>query len=375
MTAATTAFDTFLENIRLTQELREACQVARDDLQRKLLADATLSPIFVSMFLQGSYARHTGTKPNGADTHVDVDLVVVTNLIASPDGPWTPAAVLELFRPFLDREYPNSPEHPKHWEPNDRSIKISPIGSPVTLDLVVAAAPSKGQQTFFKSFRETGLPDLQIEARGDRDSQSITFNEAIERVTKAFGEGWKHEPLQIPSRDLRIWIPTHPLEQIRWTTDKNRSTDGHYVNVVKAIKWWRKQNPQGDYPKAYPLEHFIGDLCPDGITSVAQGVTRVLMAIRDTQQPWQHVRGVPRLFDRGVPQNDVFRRITPEQYRTFHDLASLAATAADAAFNAETNNESVSRWHDLFGPEFPAPQAPLTPPTGPAKATTSGRYG
>ena len=189
MTAATTAFDSFLENIRLTQELRIACQVARDDLQRKLLADATLNPIFVSMFLQGSYARHTGTKPNGADTHVDVDLVVVTNLKATPEGIWTPAAVLELFRPFLDREYPDQ------WEPNDRSMKISPTGSPVTLDLVITAAPSEGQDVIFKSFRES-RPEPLIEARGDRDSQSVVFSEAIERVTKAFGEGWKNEPLK-----------------------------------------------------------------------------------------------------------------------------------------------------------------------------------
>ena len=84
---------------------------------------------------------------------------------------------------------------------------------------------------------------------------------------------------------------------------------------------------------------------------------------------------MPILFDRGVPQNNVFKRITPEQYRTFHALATMAAKAAEAAFNADTNNESVSRWHELFGPEFPEPQPPLTPPSGPATPRTRGRYG
>jgi hypothetical protein len=369
MTAAPTSFDTFLENIRLPLEIRDACEEEHNRLRGKLLADPDLSPIFVSMFLQGSYARHTGTKPNENDTHVDVDLVAVTTL-----DPlfWTPARVVERFRPFLDREYP------KQWMPNDRSMKISPTGIAVTLDLVVTAAPSEVQQEFYKSFRESGVPDLRIESRGDRGSeQTAAFREAIERVNQAFGSAeWQREPLLIPSRDLKIWVPTHPLEQIRWTREKNGLTHGHYVNVVKAIKWWRKEGSHGEYPKAYPLEHLIGDTCPSSVDSVAEGVTRALEVIRDAYQPWQSVRGVPQLFDRGVPQNDVFRRITPDEYRTFHDMASRAATAARAALNTDTNAESVKRWHDLFGPEFPEPPAsPFSPPTEPAKARTSGRYG
>lgn len=369
MTAAPSSFDTFLENIRLSKELRDACQEAHNDLRRKLLADRELNPIFVSMFLQGSYARHTGTKPNGQDTHVDVDLVVVTTLDPRSN---TPEMVVARFRPFLDREYPSQ------WESNDRSMKISPTDKEVTLDLVVTAAPSEIQVELYKSFRESGVPDFQIEARGDRDSQrSVTFREAIERINKAFGGAeWQREPLLIPSRDLKIWIPTHPLEQIRWTAEKNARTAGHYINVVKAVKWWRKEHPEGEYPKAYPLEHFVGDTCPDDIDSVAEGVTRALEIIRDTKQPWQFGRGVPELYDRGVPTNDVFRRVTPEQYRIFHALATNAATDARAALAADTNAESVKRWHDLFGPEFPPPPAtPFSPPSGPAKATTSGRYG
>lgn len=368
MTAAPSSFDTFLEHIRLPKDLRDACQDAHNDLRRRLLAAPDLSPIIVSMFLQGSYARHTGTKPNGHDTHVDVDVVVVTTL--DPQV-WTPAMVVERFRPFLDREYPDQ------WEPNDRSIKIAPTDSAVTLDLVVTAAPSEIQQEFFKSFRETGEPRMLIEARGDPDSQQpVSFREAVERITKAYGGDWQRDPLLIPSRDLKTWIPTHPLEQIRWTTEKTGLTNGHYVNVVKAVRWWRKQNPEGEYPKAYPLEHLVGDTCPNAIDSVAEGVTRALETVRDTKQPWQFARGVPQLFDRGVPQNDVFRKITPQQYRIFHELASKAATDARAALNADTNAESVTRWHQLFGPEFPPPPAaPFSPPTGPAKATTRGRYG
>ena len=375
MTSANNSFDSFLENIRLTVELREACRVAHNDLRTKLLADRDLNPIFVSMFLQGSYARHTGRKPHGQDTHVDVDLVVVTTLDPTV---YTPDRVVARFTPFLNREYPNVEGQPKQWQRNDRSIKISPANSPVTLDLVVTAAPSEIQQEIHKAaFRETVAPEFDIEARGDPESQPLKFRESLERIAKSMRGGqWQNEPLLIPSRDLQTWVPTHPLEQLRWTQAKNDATDGHYINVVKAIRWWRKQNPIGEYPKSYPLEHFIGDMCPDDIDSVAEGVTRVLERIRDTQQPWLYGRGVPQLQDRGVPANDVFRKITPEQYRVFYDLAAGAAVQARTALDADTNPESITRWRNLFGPEFPPPPStPFTPPIAPAKPTTSGRYG
>ena len=89
---------------------------------------------------------------------------------------------------------------------------------------------------------------------------ALSFREALEKINKAVGStAWQQEPLLIPSRDLRTWIPTHPLEQIRWTIEKNDRTNGHYVNVVKALKWWRKHKPDGEYPKGYPLEHLIGE--------------------------------------------------------------------------------------------------------------------
>ena len=62
-----------------------------------------------------------------------------------------------------------------------------------------------------------------------------------------------------------------PLEQIAWTVEKNANTNDHYVNVVKAAKWWRAYKCDGKYPKGYPLEHLIGQNCPDNIGSVAEG--------------------------------------------------------------------------------------------------------
>jgi hypothetical protein len=338
-----TYFAGFLEEIRLTPELRKECEDAHKELRAKLLADPILSKIIVSIFLQGSYRRHTGCRPLTDDDHVDIDVVVVTNL---DPRVWTPAMVLEqLFKPFLDTHYP------KQWSPNDRSIEITPDGGRATIDLVPTSAPSEIEQQIF---RESD-PGFQIEARGDIERQvlmPVSLREAIKKVTGT--ETWQREPLMIPSRDLSRWVPTHPLAQIEWTEQKSVRTNGHYVNVVKAGKWWRKRHADGKYPKHYPLEHLIGANCPDWIGSVAEGVTRTFEAVRDNYRDYALSGTVPYLRDHGV-DHDVLRRVTPDQFDTFWRLMESAASQARAAMSAEGTANSAILWRDLLGPEFPQP--------------------
>lgn len=356
-------FGDFLEAIRLPPELRTECEDAHKDLRAKLHTDRLLSPIIISTFLQGSYRRHTGVRPLTEGDHVDVDVVVVTNVpIETP-----PKVVIEqLFRPFLDRHYP------KHWEPNDRSIKITPTGGHATIDLVPTSAPSEIEQQIFRE----ADPGFQIEARGDLERQPLVpaeFREAIKKITG--NEQWQREPLMIPSRDLERWVPTHPLAQIYWTDEKGGRTNGHYINVVKAGKWWRKRHADGEYPKGYPLEHVMGVNCPDEIESVAEGLTRTLESICNDYRVEAASGQVPYLRDHGVDQN-VFHRITPEQFATFWHLVDRAAVQAREALNAQTVAESAGLWRDLLGPEFPEPkEGGFVPPVTPATIRSGGRFG
>lgn len=342
MTAVITAFDTFLKNVRLPHVLAEQCRDEHLRLRALLLADVDLRDIIVSTFLQGSYRRDTGTKPNGEDSHADVDVVVVTTL--DPQR-YTPDLVVARFTPFLEKNYPGQ------WERQDRSIKITPNGKDVTLDLVVTAAPSKIQQEFFESVD----PTFKAARTGMPAPQPLNFREAFDRIVKSAQlEEWQREPLLIPDREAE-WQRTHPLEQIRWTLEKNDNTDGHYINVVRSLKWWRKENPDGKYPKGYPLEHLVGDACPDGIESVAEGLTLALEAIRDNYRIYVQMGQKPNLPDRGVPEHDVFKKITPEQFKNFWRLAETAAGKARTALNADGNANSMVLWRDLLGPEFPQP--------------------
>jgi hypothetical protein len=343
VTTATPAFERFLKNVRLPEELANQCRDEHLRLRGLLLVDADLRDIIVSTFLQGSYRRDTGTKPNGEDSHADVDVVAVTTL--DPNR-YTPDLVVARFTPFLERNYPGQ------WERQDRAIKITPNGKRITLDLVVTAAPSKIQQEFFESVD----PVFKAARAGVPAPQALNFREAFDRIAKSARlEEWQREPLLIPSRDLGRWERTHPLEQIRWTQEKNDDTDGHYINVARTLKWWRKENPDGKYPKGYPLEHLVGDTCPDGVGSVAEGVTLALEAIRDNYRFYVQAGLKPNVPDRGVPEHDVFKKITPEQFATFWRLVETAAGKARTALDADGNANSMVLWRDLLGPEFPQP--------------------
>jgi hypothetical protein len=169
-------------------------------------------------------------------------------------------------------------------------------------------------------------------------------------------EEWRLEPLKIPDRDVETWDPTHPLEQIKWTRDKNAACEGRYINVVKAIKWWHRNSDKvPKYPKGYPLEHLIGVCCADDIEGVGSGVTRTLEAIVSNYAGHYRDRRVPEFPDHGVPEHNVWHRITPEDFVGFYDQVSLAAVIARRALDSATVRESALAWRELFGSAFPEP--------------------
>ena len=323
MATAPTYFSDFLSAIRLSENQISDLKTGHTTLRERLLADEDLSPIIVSTFLQGSYRRSTAVKPkNGSKS--DVDIIVVTNLDSEST---TPEEALDLFKPFLEKYYKDK------YRPQGRSWGITL--SYVDLDIVPTSAPSEAVQEELSS--EELISESTIE-------ESYTF------FSKSEDSNWKDEPLLIPDCEADEWDKTHPLEQIRWTVEKNKRCNGHYINVVKALKWWKKvMCPDMKHPKSYPLEHFIGDCCPDGIESVAEGVVLTLEKIVNNYPT------KPFLADRGVPEHDVFGRLSDDDYSDFYVSVCDAAKKAREAYDCEDLHESVSKWRNLFGSMFPEP--------------------
>jgi hypothetical protein len=341
-------FNDFLTEIRLTENQVDDLITGHTTLRDRLKEDEDLSKIIVSTFLQGSYRRATATRPKSGKRS-DVDVVVVTNLDKES---YTPEEAHDLFIPFLEEHYKNK------YRIQGRSLGIEL--SYVDLDLVVTSAPSESQKELLED--ESITTDYTIDDLTDWTLlKSRTFpndarSESFMLLEKAANEAeWKTEPLFIPNRDAEKWEPTDPLAQIKWTWDKNKNCNKHYVNVVKALKWWRRvDDPEGNHPKSYPFEHLIGQCCPDGIDSVAVGVTLTLEAIVDTHPT------KPVMPDHGVPEHDVFDRLSDEEYEGFYERVKEAAKIAREALDAETVYDSATAWRELFGNKFPEPPKPKT---------------
>ena len=343
-----TYFSDFLREIRLTNSQIDDCRTGHTTLRTRLLDDDTLSPVIVNTFLQGSYRRATAVSPRG-ESRADVDVIVVTKLHKDQ---FDPVETLDKFVPFLEKHYKGK------YKRQGRSFAIEL--SYVDLDLVPTAAPSES---------EIGI--LENEAISDDESSEIStasvglpwwlsVNQARqiqysrEFTTKAAEDPtWKLEPLLIPDVETKEWTQTHPLEQIRWTWQKNRLCNGHYVNVVKAIKWWRRLNAEPKYPKGYPVEHLIGVNCPDGINSVAEGIVFTLESIVKTYRLNARLRTTPVLNDHGVPEHNVLKRVSGADFAAFHELVCDAAAKAREALDAPTVASSAKKWRELFGNKFP----------------------
>lgn len=347
-----TYFDDFLSGIRLTQTQRDDLKRGHKTLRERLEADDDLKSIIVTTFLQGSYRRSTAIRPLGGK-RADVDIIIVTNMDKSKV---TPQEAIDKFIPFVEKHYKGK------YTVQGRSIGIEL--SYVDLDIVITSAPSEVDQEALKSRSVT--TDLMLEELtiGDNDWKLIkgwkepdlikginiqNLNEAQRNEAE-----WKLEPLHIPDRDADSWEDTHPLEQISWTRDKNKNTNKHFVNVVKALKWWRTLRLTDlKYPKGYPVEHMIGNCCNDGILSIAEGVCVTLENIVSNYALNRLAGTVPVLGDRGVPDHNVWKRITVSDFNSFYDSVSTYAKIARQAQNETSLKKQVDKWKELFGDKFP----------------------
>jgi len=341
-------FDNFLRGIRPTEDQRKGCKEGHETLRKRLLAEDGLKSIIVDTFLQGSYRRATAVRPLG-DARSDVDVITVTNL---DKNTYTPRKAMDKFVPFLDKYYKDK------WERKGRSFGIEL--DRVALDLVITAAPSESYKEAFRNVAKAS--DYDVLAETPWVPASTWLPEASfaghlylqESQLRAKAGEWKLEPLDIPDRDANEWDKTHPLAQIAATWAKSHATNRHFVNVVKAVKWWHVlKNADMEYPKGYPVEHLLWLSCPNGITTIAEGVTSALEDIASRYQIDVALGRVPTVPDHGVPEHDVLKRLSVKDFQKFHCRVCAAAKKARQALDEQDTCKSADLWRELFGDKFP----------------------
>jgi hypothetical protein len=348
-------FRDFLAGIRPTSAQQEGWRTGAATLRSRLAQDETLKSLVVSTFLQGSVRRATAIRPLG-DKRPDVDIVVVTNI---DQVTITPHEAMKKFVPFLNTHYKGK------WQAQGRSFGIEM--SYVDIDLVITALPNdqSAREYMTRLYRSQAV----LNENTLEDDLGWRLNERWKPTTSALSDQqqvlledapsaeWRPHPLYLPDREVGRWGRTHPLAQIQWTAVKNRACNGHYVNLVRALKWWRQTNADKlpKYPKGYPLEHMIGCVLPNGTASMAKGLVEVFEGIRDTWSVHAAAGRVPQLPDHGVDEHDVLKRLDAKHFSAFHAAAKEAASSARAALDCQDAQESGERWQELLGMKFPLP--------------------
>lgn len=356
MASLPSLFGTFLSNIRPSSSHIEGYKEGHETLRTHLQADDQVSEFYIGDFLQGSYRRWTAVKPIEREKS-DVDIVLVTDL---DKHSVTPRDALQQCEPFLEKHYTDD-----QWSKTDHAYNIETDS--VEIDLVLTAAPSKATRTVLQS--DGAIGGLEI-GTGLDQAQSDSIAKAFGLTLAGSDEAWKNEPLDIPNRESNEWEETNPLATIDWTLKKNDSTDGHYVNVVKAIKWWRRtQFTEPERPKGYPLEHLVGCCCPDDIDTVAKGITRTFEVIKEEFASEAALEEAPSLPAHGLSHIDVFARLDGQVFADFYERASDAATVARTALDEENKAISRESWYELFGEEFPEYEGSDTDDGGESKGT------
>jgi hypothetical protein len=341
MPALQSYFDQYLKDIRPTQNQRDECKTGHETLRGRLQDDESLKDIVVGTFLQGSYRRATAVRSTG-DSKSDVDVITVTNL---DKAKYTPRQAMNVLVPFLEKHYKGK------WKAKGRAFGISL--SYVELDLVVTAAPSEAQTESWRQLAGLNESDIIGETKW-KPADAWFLESRFDLSITERAAAWKLEPLDIPDREANKWDKTHPLAQIAATWAKSRSTHRHYVNIVKAVKWWKvAQQSDMDYPKGYPLEHLLWVSCPDGITSIAEGVVLALEDIASRYRVHADIGQVPSAPDHGVPEHNVLGRLSVEDFQEFHRRICIAAEQARDAYDESNVCESAEKWRLLFGPKFP----------------------
>lgn len=328
-----TLFSAFISSIRTSDSEMEKLKRAHILLRDRLTSHPSLKDLIFTTFIQGSYRRRTSLQPIGGKRS-DVDVVVVTKLPESV----RPKDALAKFAPFVERYYPDK------GRAQARSIGIHTES--VDMDLVITSAPSVADEELIEAIAQDDDLDNEIPWR----SKAVWA--PLLKAARQDSADWKISPLRIPDCSADCWEDTHPIAQLEWTSAKNESCNGHFSNIVRALKWWKyNKHPTPSKPRSYPLERMIAECCPDGITSIAEGIAATLhnMARRFTK-----VR-LP-LFDHGT-QCDVLQRITDSEFYALVSVLPDAARTAQRAIDAASASEAALHWQALFGKQFPDPSS------------------
>lgn len=282
-------FKAFLSSIEPGDAHVAAAKAAHEKVRNQLRTDSDSKEAHKDTFLSGSYARSTAIKDiNDVDVICLLDIDTVTT---------APELVLSWLQGILSKYY-------KETRPQGRSIGAK-AANDVWLD-IVPAAPIGGDDG----------------------------------------------PVEIPDREVRLWVASHPKGQIAAAISQNKATGGFYVPVVKIMKAWRDRlSPESARPKSYILESLVYQTIGYPTTH-AGAVVSVLEGIERKYGVYRGSKMVPFISDPGYASVNVAKRWSSSEFDAFMNQVQAAAVIARSAFDSTDESQSRKLWQRLFGTQF-----------------------
>ncbi len=282
-------FKIFLASIQPGDDEVAAAKAAHEQIRDELKTDCESKNAHEDTFLSGSYARRTAINDIN-----DVDVICILDI----DHTITPPEVLLSWVEGIVSKYY------KEVRPQGRSIGAEGNGG-VWLDIVPATP-----------------------------------------VNTADG------PLWIPDRDAKQWVQTHPKGQIAACNERNKTTNGYFVQVVKLLKAWRDRLPTKSCQlKSYILESLIQKTIGTP-SSHAGAIVSVLGGIESNYGAYRGTNVVPTIADPGNPSVSVTKRLPTKEFDDFMIQVKSAAQIARSAFDSKDESSSRKLWRQLFGTQF-----------------------
>jgi hypothetical protein len=288
-------FRRYLRSIQPTRANREAAMGMHRVLRERLAADEAFADWYEDSFLYGSYRRNTAVQPIK-----DVDICV---LLSIETGEHTPESVVLRLRRVLERN-----GYRGKTDPQRRSVRVDMSGA--TMDVV---------------------PVVDV-AGGD-------------------------EPLAIPDRPLREWVPTHPKGHLEAATQTNRECGKRYIPFVKIVRvWYRFQlrEVERPKPKGFTLEALVLQYQDPDAPSYAEAFVRFLDALHRAHGAALARGTFPEVPDPGMPGQSLKVRVSGEEAQRFGQVVADSLSAARAALEMEGPvADSAAAWQEILGPAFP----------------------
>lgn len=282
-------FRDFLSSIQPGDNDVADAKAAHEKVRDRLRTDEDFKEAHKDTFLSGSYARHTAINDIN-----DVDVICLVDIDKSVTEP---ELVLAWTQSILDKYYTKTKRQ-------GRSVGAQ-AAKGVWLD-IVPATPMNGDDG----------------------------------------------PLWIPDRNAKEWVATHPKGQIQTSHDKNKSTNGYYVQVVKLMKLWRDRMPtESCRLKSYILESLIhGSI--GSTSSHAVAVVNVLEGVERSYGWYRDLNIVPTISDPAYPSVNVAKHWEAEDFKHFMNQVKSAAETARKALDNTDEDESRKLWRQIFGSKF-----------------------